>query len=180
MKCNCGSNTTIQYNNGHFCSLCLKKQEIKRFSYKWLYFIFTFIMCIWLVIPSISEKNSFIVGKYSLYKNSCDDIQLNEKAVFQELLNQDILFPEFALKSSVYESGHFKSRICLEGNNIFGITYVKSKYQIGWIDGQEGLKFGKYASVKDCIKHYKQIQANYAKNIDRKYSDNKDYTNSLK
>lgn len=173
----CNSSISV-YKNGHFCSRCLKEQEITKSSYRWITLLFTFILCIWLIIPSVSEKNSFIVGNYSLYVDK--DVQLNDSSIFQELLKQDVLFPEYALKSAKYESGHFKSRICLQGNNIFGITYVKSKYQTGFLEGQEGLKFGTYASVKDCIKHYKQIQRLYSKEIDRKYSDNKNYTLTLK
>jgi len=179
MKTACHNSTIIKDNLGNkYCEYCLKHNPKPIKAKEWtLYIIFVLLL---LGIYSFSEApNIKNVLKFSKITDTCD-IQLSDSSIFDEMLKQDVLFPEYALKSAIYETGHFTSNICVSGNNILGITYVKSKYQIGYIKGTEGLLFGKYASIKDCIKHYKQIQLNYSKNIDNKYSDNKNYTKTLK
>lgn len=176
-KC-CSTKAYKQETGNYFCSHCISVCETKS-SFKPLFLLFTGVILL-LSINCYAPNNNTKKQYPKYYIDTSDVFILSDKKVFDELLKEDVLFPEYALKSAIYETGHWKSNICLKGNNIFGITYVKSKYQIGCIKGQDNLKFGIYKSINDCIKHYKQIQKYYSTNIDEKYSDNKKYTNTLK
>jgi len=175
-KC-CSTKAYKQETGNYFCSHCISVCETKS-SFKPLFLLFTGVIL--LLSINCYAPNNTCKKEYPKPFIDTSKIVLSDTLIFRELLKEGVLFPEYALKSAIYETGHWKSNICLKGNNIFGITYVKSKYQIGYIKGQDNLKFGIYKSVNDCIKHYKQIQKYYSIKIDEKYSDNRKYTEYLK
>lgn len=175
-KC-CKASVTKQYAGNYFCNHCISICETK-WNVKIAHIVFSLFVLL-ISVSCYAPKDGAKKHIKKVFIDTCD-IKLSDTLIFDKLLKEEVLFPEYALKSAIYETGHWKSNICLKGNNIFGITYVKSKYQVGYIKGQDNLKFGTYKSVSDCIKHYKQIQKYYSIKIDEKYSDNKKYTNSLK
>lgn len=176
-KC-CSAIAHKQEVGNYFCSHCISICDVK-YDLKPVFSLVLMLLLIFVNTSCYAPKDRVKKHTKKAFINT-SDIKLSDSLIFNQLLKEEILFPEYALKSAIYETGHWKSNICLKGNNIFGITYVKSKYQVGYIKGQNNLKFGTYKSVNDCIKHYKQIQKYYTVKIDEKYSDNKKYTNSLK
>ena len=69
--------------------------------------------------------------------------------------------PEIVYAQAVLETGHFKSDLCLNGNNLFGL-YNSKKHRYYTFD-----------HWKDCIIAYKEM-------IQYKYKDGDDYLNFLK
>jgi uncharacterized FlgJ-related protein len=112
--------------------------------------------------------------KYRHHKATVKDVVLNKDSIFNELIKQKILFPELVIKQIIVETGHFKSKVCINNKNLLGIKYIKQPLAIGERDNH-----AKYKSYIDCIKDYKRLQKYYLKNIDGKYAEDKNYTNLL-
>jgi uncharacterized FlgJ-related protein len=80
-----------------------------------------------------------------------------------------------ALAQAKLETGYYKSKVCKENKNLFGIKYHKCKY----ITGDKN-NHASYKTYKDNIKCYAHIQKRYLKNIDGKYAEAPDYIATLK
>lgn len=81
---------------------------------------------------------------------------LEEALSYYGLEHKDIVYAQ-----AVLETGHFKSNVCLNYNNLFGLYDSKSK------------DYYKFNHWKDCIIAYKEM-------IQYKYKDGDDYLNFLK
>lgn len=77
-----------------------------------------------------------------------DRMTLNEENVMYWLIELDVREPDIVLNQSRHETGNFKSRKCLELNNLFGFQYSASK----------PLKFSHWLQ---SIIYYKQWQDEY-------------------
>lgn len=69
--------------------------------------------------------------------------------------------PEIVYAQAVLETGNFKSDLCINGNNLFGLYNSKKK------------RYYTFDHWKDCIIAYKEM-------IQYKYKDGDDYLNFLK
>jgi uncharacterized FlgJ-related protein len=142
--------------------------------YRVILYVLILLICIFATLDLSNAKITY----KPITKPITNDIILHKDSIFNQLLEQDILFPELAIKSCLYETGYLTSNLATKHNNIFGITYNHNKYQTSY-KICNGLKFGVYKSIKDCIRHYKIVQKYYAMQLDLKYSDNKQYTKTL-
>jgi hypothetical protein len=104
-----------------------------------------------------------------------EDIKLNDSSLVRELVQNDVMQINVALAQAKLETGYYKSKVCKENKNLFGIKYHKCKY----ITGDKN-NHASYKTYKDNIKCYAHIQKRYLKNIDGKYAEAPDYIATLK
>ena len=81
---------------------------------------------------------------------------LEEALSYYGLKHKDIVYAQ-----AVLETGHFKSDLCLNGNNLFGLYDSKNH------------RYYTFDHWKDCVIAYKEM-------IQYKYKDGDDYLNFLK
>jgi len=80
-----------------------------------------------------------------------------------------------ALAQAKLETGYYKSKVCRENKNLFGIKYHKCKYVKSNLNNHAS-----YHTYKDNIKCYAHVQKRYLQNIDGKYAEAPDYIQTLK
>ena len=119
--------------------------------------------------PSEVTKYKTIV-KETVISDEVADIELNDEAILQELVDQGCVLPNIALAQFKIESQHFKSAICKENKNIAGIKTSQSEYVVG-----KNREHCVYETYRDCIKDYIRIQDRYLNNIDGKYAEDGRY-----
>lgn len=120
---------------------------------------------------------------------SCAKSQTPSKtAVYQEIVNLDIKFPDIVLAQAVLESGHFISKIAKQNNNLFGMRMPKIRETTA-IGQRYG--YARYYSWKDSVKDYKLWQeallkkhpnmtrGQYKSYINRIYSTGKNYISKI-
>lgn len=56
------------------------------------------------------------------------DLKPTPELVYQECLDQGLLFPEIVTRQAILETGHFKSYSCRVRHNLFGLTKPKGGY----------------------------------------------------
>lgn len=84
-----------------------------------------------------------------------------QEGLMEALEYYEVKHPQIVYVQAVLETGHFKSDLCLNGNNLFGL-YNSKKHRYYTFD-----------HWKDCIIAYKEM-------IQYKYKDGDDYLNFLK
>jgi len=75
---------------------------------------------------------------------------INENDVYCYMKSVGIKNPEIVLRQAIYESGHFKSAVCLKKNNIFGFRSM--------------VIYKSFKTWQECVDYYKRWQ-------DRHYTD---------
>lgn len=103
------------------------------------------------------------------------DIQLNDSFILKELIKEGSVLPSVALAQAKIESSHYKSRVCKENKNLFGIKYHKCAFVKG-----QNLNHATYETYKDNIKCYVHIQKHYLGKIDGHYAEAKGYVDLIK
>lgn len=104
-----------------------------------------------------------------------EDIKLNDTSIIKELVINDVMQVNVALAQAKLETGYYKSKVCRENKNLFGIKYHKCKYVKGNLNNHAS-----YKTYRDNIKCYAHVQKRYLKNIDGKYAEAPDYIQTLK
>lgn len=104
-----------------------------------------------------------------------EDIKLNDSSIVKELVLNDVMQVNVALAQAKLETGYYKSKVCKENKNLFGIKFHKCKYVKGNMNNHAS-----YKTYKDNIKCYAHVQRRYLKNIDGKYAEAPDYIQTLK
>lgn len=87
--------------------------------------------------------------------------KLPQEGLMEALEYYDIKHPQIVYAQAVLETGHFKSDLCLNGNNLFGLYDSKNH------------RYYTFDHWKDCIIAYKEM-------IQYKYKDDDNYLNFLK
>jgi len=112
----------------------------------------------------------------------------NHLEVYKEIVSLGIKFPDIAYAQAVLESGAFKSKICLQNNNLFGMRMPMQRKTTAI-----GKKYGyaKYKTWKDSVKDYKLWQdriieknpsmtrSQYKVYINKIYSTSKNYISKI-
>lgn len=104
-----------------------------------------------------------------------DDIHLTDSAILQELIQEGSVLPSVALAQAKIESAHYKSKVCKENKNLFGIKYHKCPFVSG-----QNLNHAVYKTYRDNIKCYTHIQNHYLGKIDGHYAESKEYVEKIK
>jgi uncharacterized FlgJ-related protein len=102
-------------------------------------------------IYPIIINNSTIV-KTDTFKSK----KLNAKNLLKEIKNNRIYFPEIVLKQAILETNSFKSNICIENNNLFGIRHYPNSDTTYAIAKNRG--FLCFKTWEDSVKEYKRLQ----------------------
>ena len=84
-----------------------------------------------------------------------------EDGLMEALIYYEVQHPQIVYAQAVLETGHFKSDLCLNDNNLFGL-YNSKKH-----------RYYTFAHWKDCVIAYKRM-------VQYKYKDGDDYLNFLK
>lgn len=173
-KC-CGSKIKKDYLNNSRCENCLLICE-KKTTFRLFYIIlFSLVFLGFTVIGNKSTMPKYIVSN----KVDTCDIKLDKDSIFKEMLCDSIWFPEYALKSCLYETNNLQSTLSKDFNNLFGMIYIASKYQDSFIVVGD-YKFATYKTRKRSILDYKRLQKAYGYSIDSKYCLNeRNYTEKL-
>lgn len=99
---------------------------------------------------------------------------LNDKTLMNELLKQNIPHPEIVLAQAKLETANYKSKLCKNHNNLFGL--------------KKGNSYRRYSNYIECVKDYKKLissrlkeNENYYKFLLRiKYAEDGQYIQKLK
>lgn len=120
------------------------------------YIIFTACLIITMMVLSIVDacETDKVNIKYKLQDEEIVEFKLNQKNLYNKLLELDIKHPKIVLKQAICETGWFKSKICKVNYNLFGFH-----------NGKHYLKFKDY---NECILYYKEWQHKH-------YNNNQDY-----
>ena len=116
---------------------------------------------------------------------------VNEKPTYQwvynEILEQEVEFPDIVFAQAMLESGNLTSKICKENNNLFGMKVPSKRETLA-----TGQKYGyaKYSYWQESIADYYLYQRmlfskrdytrkEYLAHINKTYSETKGYVNRL-
>lgn len=128
------------------------------------------ILLVGLVISAFKTKPEIVyITKEKIVekvKVVPEDINLTDSAILKELVKGKCILPNVALAQAKVETGHYKSVVCKENKNLFGIKKHKCKYVLG-----EKNNHAIYKTYKDNIKCYLHIQEHYLSKIDGKYAE---------
>jgi len=105
---------------------------------------------------------------------------LTVEEVWQEILKNEIKFPEIVLRQAIWESGWFKCKNCgySINNNLFGFNNGKKKYK-NWQESVADYKKWQDKYFKNKEENTEQDYYNFLTNIG--YSENgKSYEKALK
>lgn len=87
--------------------------------------------------------------------------EVNEEVLYKTLVHYEFPEPAIITAQAILESGNFKSRLCINNNNMFGLYNSRT------------MSYFKFDSWISCIFAYKKFILN-------KYKDNEDYYKFLK
>ena len=73
--------------------------------------------------PSVPKCNDSTSAKSSLKKSGSDSLpELTIPNLYEEIRRNGILYPKVVLAQAILETGWFRSSLCRERNNLFGLT----------------------------------------------------------
>jgi hypothetical protein len=82
-------------------------------------------------------------------------LPFTEKNLAQELKKQGVMYPDVALAQSMLETGHFKSNIFLNNNNLFGMKHPRQRPTLSKGPNRGHASFNNW---QDSVKDYKMWQ----------------------
>lgn len=81
-------------------------------------------------INEINDRMYAITGRKAPEQENPYDKELTISNLYNELIRQGVKHPKIVLAQAILESGHFRSRLTLTHNNIFGIKKRNGEYQM--------------------------------------------------
>lgn len=131
------------------------------------------LLTIILFISSLSAKSAITDGEDSLY---------------QSILCMDFDQPDIVWAQAVLETGHLKSKLCVNYNNLFGMKYPRKRQTLSYLRTKKG--YAAYESrdssladyllwQKYMIKHKMSVKA-YLRYLDHVYCDVPGYSKQLR
>lgn len=100
----------------------------------------------------------------------------NSEALLQALDYYDIQYPEIVYAQAILETGHFKSRVCKEYNNLFGLYNSESKDYFKFEHWSDSIR-----AYIDCIQYRYNPSEDYYHFLDNiGYAEDPEYTNKLR
>lgn len=114
-----------------------------------------------------------IIAKGRLISINNDSLELNYNNVYKEIRKHNIEFSDIVFCQAILESGHFKSKIANNNNNLFGMRHPKKR-----ITKSKGSRY-KYAifdNWQDSVSDYKLWQINFLR---ERYISRGDYMNYI-
>jgi hypothetical protein len=100
-----------------------------------------------LLVPSRNtiDKDTIFVKDTVFIKPVSKHIvsNLNDNTLMEELLKQNIPHPKIVLAQAKLETANYKSKLCRNHNNLFGL--------------KKGNSYRKYSTYQECVKDYKRL-----------------------
>ena len=112
-------------------------------------------------LPNPEGTSLEIKVKYMIKKKTNFLSKSPQEGLMEALEYYEVKHPQIVYAQAVLETGHFKSDLCLNDNNLFGLYNSKKR------------RYHTFDHWKDCIIAYKEM-------IQYKYKDGDDYLNFLK
>jgi hypothetical protein len=134
-----------------------------------------FILLIAVILLSQKEPIIQEIHHHTRDTITVGDIALNDSSITEELIKNKCILPSVAVAQAKVESANYKSPVCKENKNLFGIKWHKCDYVLG-----EHRNHASYKSYKDNIKCYVHIQNKYLRNINGRYAEATGYVDLLK
>jgi hypothetical protein len=113
--------------------------------------------------------------------------KLEKEEVLNYMDSVGIQYPEIVWAQAVWETGHFRSKLYVYNNNLFGMRVARSRQHTAI-----GKRFGyaRYVSWQESVLDYKYFQQlfigkikskkDYFRYLDKYYSGSKRYSKSIK
>lgn len=119
--------------------------------------MFLGMACIWHYYTVSEMLNEQKESKEICVKWRTEHFKLSKENLYNELIAQEIDYPEIVLAQAILETGHFTSYSCRERNNLFGLRKRDGSYMTfdHWTNSVHAYK--KY------IQKYKEIPNDYYK-----------------
>ena len=174
MKSTCHKSPILQYKNGDYCSDCFKEQTKTKRGIRILYIG----LCVMLLVASTMVKAPSITrttGALGFYSFTQDDILPSDNTVLEELVKNKCVLASVAVAQARIESANYTSDIAVNNKNLFGIKVHKCKYVTGKENGH-----ATFASYRDNIACYCEIQQRYLNKIDKAYAEDPLYCQKVK
>lgn len=138
-----------------------------------------------LLIVLLIATNSCLVWSQNIDVNS----KISYETLYTQSLKSGMLFPDIAFAQAVIESAHFKSRLFIRANNLFGMQFPvkRATTAIGSTNG-----YSKYNTWNHSIMDYKLWQEfvfkrkgimsrqEYLSYIKKWYAKDPNYINKIK
>ncbi len=110
-------------------------------------------------------------------KKDSSDV-LTYQSLYDEIVKQGIEYPDIVFAQAILESGHFKSKVYKQNNNLFGMKLPKKRSTVA---SKSRNGYAVYGSWKESVEDYKLYQEYYFKgrqisrssyfsNLDKRYS----------
>ncbi len=128
-------------------------------------------------VESFNERLAEIAGKDSpiLYNNvETNAKELTIENLYAALKKHDIKYPKIVLAQAILETGHFRSRVCNEYNNLFGLRHSKGYFTFNhWEES--------VVAYRDKVQYKHRENENYYAFLKRiGYSTSKDYVRKVR
>ena len=90
--------------------------------------IILFILCIVFSLELNSQIKGIKLWAFEFQKPAFMYLKPDYKTVMECLLYYKVKHPEIVLAQGILETGHFKSNVCINNNNLFGLKKSSTKY----------------------------------------------------
>jgi flagellum-specific peptidoglycan hydrolase FlgJ len=115
--------------------------------------------------------------------------EISKENLYKKIVESGVLFPEIVFSQAILESGHFKSRLFLKNNNLFGMKIPRKRKTFAIGKGKSG--YAKYShwtkSVDDYIEWQKYLlkdksisKESYLRKLSKIYCTNPGYVKRLR
>ena len=138
-----------------------------------------------LILIALFVLTSLTKSKKEDDPNEAINDSFSKQALVEEIKCHKFKFPDIILAQAVLESGHFKSAVFRENNNLFGMKQPKKRYNL--CNGTN-LNHALYDNWKLCVEDrmiYEALYLNnmtrtqYKKFLDKTYAKGKNYSGVL-
>ena len=141
-------------------------------------FFLALIISALIVLTSLSKKEE-------VDANEAINDSFTKEALIEEIKCHGFKYPDLILAQAILESGHFKSPVWVENNNIFGMKLARVRFTLAC---GSNLNHALYDNWKICVEDrmiYEALYLNgltrtqYKKFLDKHYAEGKNYTIKL-
>lgn len=133
----------------------------------------------------------FIFGGLTVSTTSSftTDEDINYKNLYSKILEYNIKFPDVVFAQAVLETGHFRSKLFHNSNNLFGMKLPKKRETVAVGKTKGG--YAKFENWESSVYDYSLWQnyifskngeitkTDYLKILDKIYSESKGYSNKV-
>jgi uncharacterized FlgJ-related protein len=124
-----------------------------------------------------------------IFKNTKANDDIDYLKLWQFIISNEIKYPEIVFAQAILESGHFKSTLFENHNNLFGMKYPSIRKTLAVGKSKSG--YAKFEDWSASVLDYKlwqdmfieknniQNKNQYLSQLNKKYAENKSYVSML-